>query len=222
MPRPKDRTIIGTRWVYRNKLDKDGVIIRNKARLVAQGFTQIESIDYGETFAPVARIEAIRLFLAYASYMNFTVYQMDVKTAFLHGDLAEEVYLKQPPGYESKRYPDHVYRLDKAVYGLKQAPRAWYDTLFAYLIKQGYRRGAIDNTLFIKESGSEIILAQIYVDDIIFGSTDEKLSTEFADILANKFEMTMMGKIDFFPRSSNRTTRGGHLNMPKQIHHRAS
>ena len=198
VPRPKDRTIIGTRWVYRNKLDKDGVIIRNKARLVAQGFTQIESIDYGETFAPVARIEAIRLFLAYASYMNFTVYQMDVKTAFLHGELAEEVYLKQPPGFESKRYPDHVYRLDKAVYGLKQAPRAWYDTLTTYLTEQGYRRGAIDNTLFIKESGSHIILAQIYVDDIIFGSTDQKLSTEFATIMANKFEMSMMGKMNFF------------------------
>ena len=102
---------------------------------------------------------------------------MDVKTAFLHGDLAEEVYLKQPPRFESKRYPNHVYRLDKSVYGLKQAPRAWYDTLTTYLTEEGYRRGAIDNTLFIKESGSHIILAQIYVDDIIFGSTDNNLST---------------------------------------------
>ena len=172
VPCPKDKSIIGTRWVYRNKMDEDGVATRNKARLVAQGFTQLEGLDYDETFAPVARLEAIRLFLAYASFKNFTVYQMDVKTAFLHGDLEQEVFLKQPPGFEDKDYPDHVYRLDKAVYGLKQAPRAWYDTLTEYLLHQGYRRGAIDNTIFIKESGPDIILAQVYVDDIIFGSTN--------------------------------------------------
>ncbi|TLX69571.1 hypothetical protein E9993_22875, partial [Labilibacter sediminis] len=198
VPRPSGKTIVGTRWVFRNKVDKDGIITRNKARLVAQGFTQIESIDYGETFAPVARIEAIRVFLAYASYMDFTVYQIDVKTAFLHGVLEEETYLKQPPGFEDKDHPDYVYRLDKAVYGLKQAPRAWYDTLTAYLVENGYRRGAIDNTLFIKNQGTDIILAQIYVDDIIFGSTSEKLSKEFADIMAQKFEMSMMGKMSFF------------------------
>nr|KAJ0202404.1 hypothetical protein LSAT_V11C600314680 [Lactuca sativa] len=139
VPRPSGKTITGTRWVYRNKVDKDGIITRNKARLVAQGFTQIESIDYGETFAPIARIEAIRLFLAYASYMNFIVYQMDVKTAFLHGVLEEEVFLNQPPGFVDKDHADYVYRLDKAVYGLKQAPRAWYETLTSYLLENGYR-----------------------------------------------------------------------------------
>ncbi|KAL4590852.1 hypothetical protein LXL04_003796 [Taraxacum kok-saghyz] len=122
VPRPKVKSIIGTRWVYRNKIDEDGIVTRNKARLVAQGFTQLEGLDYDETFAPVARLEAIRLFLAYASFKNFTVYQMDVKTAFLHGDLEQEVFLNQPPGFEDKDFPDHVYRLDKAVYGLKQAP----------------------------------------------------------------------------------------------------
>nr|KAJ0217759.1 hypothetical protein LSAT_V11C300154580 [Lactuca sativa] len=156
VPRPSGKTITGTRWVYRNKVDKDGIITRNKARLVAQGFTQIECIDYGETFAPVVRIEAIRLFLAYASYMNFIVYQMDVKTAFLHGVLEEEVFLNQPPGFVDKDRPDYVYRLDKAVYGLKQAPRAWYETLTSYLLENGYRRGAIDNTLFIKNKGSDM------------------------------------------------------------------
>ena len=119
VPRPKDKSIIGTRWVYRNKMDEDGVVTRNKARLVAQGFTQLEGLNYNETFAPVAILEAIRLFLAYASFKNFTVFQMDVKTAFLHGDLEQEVFLKQPPGFEDKDYPDHVCRLDKAVYGLK-------------------------------------------------------------------------------------------------------
>ena len=99
--------------------------------------------------------------------MNFKVYQIDVKTAFLHGDLEQEVFLRQPSGFESEEFPDHVYRLDKAVYGLKQAPRAWYDTLAAYLINKGYSRGAIDNTMFIKRTKSSIILAQVYVDDII-------------------------------------------------------
>nr|KAJ0204523.1 hypothetical protein LSAT_V11C500235470 [Lactuca sativa] len=198
VPRPSGKSITGTRWVYRNKVDKDGIITRNKARLVAQGFTQIESIDYGETFAPVARIEAIRLFLAYASYMNFIVYQMDVKTAFLHGVLEEEVFLNQPPGFVDKDHPDYVYRLDKAVYGLKQAPRAWYETLTSYLLENGYRRGAIDNTLFIKNKGSNMVLVQIYVDDIIFGSPNETLSKEFAEIMSQRFEMSMMGKMTFF------------------------
>ena len=198
VPRPPGKTIIGTRWVYRNKKDEDGIVIRNKARLVAQGFTQLEGLDYDETFAPVARLEAIRLFLAFASFMDFKVYQMDVKTAFLHGELGEEVFLKQPPGFEIAELPNHVYRLDKAVYGLKQAPRAWYETLAAYLQEKGYKRGAIDKTLFIKWSGKSIILAQVYVDDIIFGSTCEKLSNEFAEVMASKFEMSLMGELNFF------------------------
>ena len=123
---------------------------------------------------------------------------MDVKTAFLHGDLEQEVFLKQPPGFEDKEFPDHVYRLDKAVYGLKQAHRAWYDTLTEYLLHQGYRRGAIDNTLFIKESCPDIVHAQVYVDDIIFGSTNADLSKEFKNVMANKFEMSMMGELKFF------------------------
>nr|KAJ0228423.1 hypothetical protein LSAT_V11C100038800 [Lactuca sativa] len=187
VPISSGKTITRTHWVYRNKVDKDGIITRNKARLVAQGFTQIESIDYGETFAPVARIEAIRLFLAYASYMNFIVYQMDVKTAFLHA-----------PGFIDKDHPDYVYRLYKAVYGLKQAPRTWYETLTTYLLENGYGRGAIDNTLFIKNKGSDMILVQIYVDDIIFGSPNEKLSKEFAEIMSERFEMSMIGKMTFF------------------------
>nr|KAJ0222487.1 hypothetical protein LSAT_V11C200097470 [Lactuca sativa] len=198
VPRPLGKTITGTRWVYRNKVDKDGIITRNKSRLVAQGFTQIESIDYGETFAPVARIKAIRLFLAYASYMNFIVYQMDVKTAFLHGVLEEEVFLNHPPGFVDKDHPDYVYRLDKAVYGLKQAPRTWYETLTSYLLENGYRRGAIDNTLFIKNKGLDMVLVQIYVDDIIFGAPNEKLSKEFAEIMSQRFEMSMMGKMTFY------------------------
>ncbi|GJV77386.1 retrovirus-related pol polyprotein from transposon TNT 1-94 [Tanacetum coccineum] len=127
VPRPEGKTIIKTKWIFKNKKDESSLVIRNKARLVAVGYCQQEGIDYDETFAPVARIEAIRLFLAYAAHKGFTVFQMDVKTAFLNGILKEEVYVGQPPGFVSKQYPDHVYALDKALYGLKQAPRAWYD-----------------------------------------------------------------------------------------------
>ncbi|GKF76215.1 retrovirus-related pol polyprotein from transposon TNT 1-94, partial [Tanacetum coccineum] len=125
VPVPYGKTIIGTKWIFRNKMDENGVVIKNKARLVAQGFRQEEGIDYDETFAPVARLEAIRIFLAYAAYMGFMVYQMDVKSAFLNGKISEEVYVQQPPGFESSEFPNHVCKLDKALYGLKQALGAW-------------------------------------------------------------------------------------------------
>ncbi|GJT37379.1 putative ribonuclease H-like domain-containing protein [Tanacetum coccineum] len=135
---PYGKRAIGTKWVYRNKKDERGIVVRNKARLVAQGYTQEEGIDYDEVFAPVARIEAIRLFLAYASFMNFVVYQMDVKSAFLYGKIEEEVYVCQPPGFEDPEFPDRVYKVEKALYGLHQAPRAWYETLSTYLLENGF------------------------------------------------------------------------------------
>ncbi|GJW29217.1 putative ribonuclease H-like domain-containing protein [Tanacetum coccineum] len=176
---PKGHRAIGTKWVYRNKKDERGIVVRNKARLVAQGHTQQEGIDYDEVFAPVARIEAIRIFLAYASFMGFTVYQMDVKSAFLYGQIEEEVYVCQPPGFEDPDHPDKVYKVVKALYGLHQAPRAWYDTLATYLLSNGFKRGQIDQTLFIKSHQGHILLVQIYVDDIIFGSTKKELCEEF-------------------------------------------
>ena len=117
--RPKDKMVIGTRWVFRNKLDEDGIVTRNKARLVAKGYSQQEGIDYDETYAPVARLEAIKMFLAFAAHSNFKVYQMDVKSAFLNGELEEEVYVEQPPGFENQDCLDFVYLLFKALYGLK-------------------------------------------------------------------------------------------------------
>ncbi|KAD4180306.1 hypothetical protein E3N88_28897 [Mikania micrantha] len=198
VPLPKGKLPIGTRWVFRNKRDDSGVIIRNKARLVVQGFYQQEGIDYEEVFAPVARLEAIRIFLAYASYMNFTVYQMDVKTAFLYGKVKEEIYVCQPPGFEDSQYPEHVYKLDKALYGLHQAPRAWYATLTDHLLANGYTRGAIDQTLFVRKDKNDLILVQIYVDDIIFGSTSSALCKEFEGVMKKKFEMSAMGEMTFF------------------------
>ena len=177
--RPTKQKTIGTRWVYKCKRDDRGVVIRNKARLVVQGFRQIEGLDYNEVYAPVARLEAIRIFLAYASYKGIKVYQMDVKSAFLYGNISEDVYVAQPPGFVDPIHPDKVYILNKALYGLHQAPRLWYGTLATYLKEQGFRRGLIDQTLFIREKDGDLLLVQIYVDDIIFGSTNQDLCTEF-------------------------------------------
>ncbi|GJS06490.1 putative ribonuclease H-like domain-containing protein [Tanacetum coccineum] len=172
VPLPDGKIAIGTKWILKNKRDARGIVVRNKARLVAQGHRQEEGIDYDEVFAPVARIEAIRLFLAFASYMGFMVYQMDVKSAFLYGEIDEEVYVTQPKGFEDPHFPKHVYKVVKALYGLHQAPRAWYARLSTFLLKHNYRRGTIDKTLFIKKNSRDIILVQVYVDDIIFGSTN--------------------------------------------------
>ncbi|GJU14942.1 putative ribonuclease H-like domain-containing protein [Tanacetum coccineum] len=152
---------IGTKWVFRNKKDERGIMIRNKARLVAQGHRQEEGIDYEEVFAPVARIEAIRLFLAYASFMGFLVYQMDVKSAFLYGTIEEEVYVTQPPGFKDPDHPDKVYKVIKALYGLHQAPRASYETFANYLLSNGFKRGKIDQTLFINKQKGDIFLVQM-------------------------------------------------------------
>nr|GFC25631.1 copia protein [Tanacetum cinerariifolium] len=160
---------IGRKWVLKNKKDKRGIVVRNKARLVAQGHTQEEGIYYDEVFATVARIKAIRLFLAYASFMGFTMYQMDVKSAFLYGTIDEEVYVMRPPGFQDLAFPAKVYKVEKAMYGLHQAPRAWYGTLSKYLLKNGFQKGTIDQTLFIRRQRENFILAQVYVDDIIFG-----------------------------------------------------
>ncbi|XP_052627806.1 uncharacterized protein LOC128134289 [Lactuca sativa] len=198
VPTPPDVTVIGSRWVYRNKTDDQGIICRNKARLVVKGYSQQEGIDYDETYAPVARIEAIRIFLAYAAHKNFKVFQMDVKCAFLHGEIDREVYIQQPPGFEDPKFPDHSFKLQKAVYGLKQAPRAWYATLSTFLEESGFKRGSIDQTLFRKIFNKHLLIVQIYVDDIIFGSTDESLSVKFADLMKSKFEMSMIGEMTTF------------------------
>ncbi|GJT56816.1 putative ribonuclease H-like domain-containing protein [Tanacetum coccineum] len=184
---------IGTKWVFRNKKDESGIMIRNKARLVAQGYTQEEGTDYDEVFAPVARIEAIRLFLTYASFKYFVVYQMDVKSAFLYGKIEEEVYVCQPPGFEDPDFPDRVYKVEKALYGLHQAPKAWYETLLTYLLDNGFQRGKNDKTLFIRRYRGDILLFQVYVDDIIFGSTKKEL--------CNAFEKSMIGSLIYLTSS---------------------
>ncbi|GJS55423.1 copia protein [Tanacetum coccineum] len=184
-------TIIGTKWVFRNKFDENGVVSRNKARLVSQGYNQQEGIDYEETYVPIARLESIRILLAYACTLDFKLFQMDVKSAFLNGFINEEVYVAQPPGFINFAKPNHVYRLKKALYGLKQTPKAWYDRLKAFLIKHDYTMGMVDNTLFTKNKDLNLIIVQIYVDDIIFGSTYQEMCDDFAKIMHDEFEMRL-------------------------------
>ncbi|GJW01419.1 putative ribonuclease H-like domain-containing protein [Tanacetum coccineum] len=198
---PHGKRAIGTKWVYKNKKDERGIVIRNKARLVAQGYTQEEGIDYDEVFALVARIEAIRLFLAYASFKDFVVYQMDVKSAFLYGKIDEEVYVCQPLGFEDPEFPDRVYKVEKALYGLHQAPRAWYEiylpiywtidfreklcTEFEKLMHKKFQMSSMGELTFflglqVTQNDDEIFISQDkYMDEILkkFGSSTMKTAS---------------------------------------------
>ncbi|KAK2372230.1 putative mitochondrial protein [Trifolium repens] len=198
VPRPEDVNVIGTKWVYKNKSDENGTVTRNKARLVAQGYTQIEGLDFDETFAPVARLESIRLLLGVACILKFKLYQMDVKSAFLNGYLQEEVYVEQPKGFVDPEYPNYVYKLKKALYGLKQAPRAWYERLTQFLEEQGYRKGGSDKTLFVKQEKGKFIIAQIYVDDIVFGGMSNAMVQHFVQQMQSEFEMSLVGELTYF------------------------
>nr|GEZ50198.1 retrovirus-related Pol polyprotein from transposon TNT 1-94 [Tanacetum cinerariifolium] len=190
--------IIALKWIYMVKLDEYGDVLKNKAWLVAKGYRQEEGIDFEESFASVAHIEAFRIFIANAASKNMTIYQMDVKTAFLNDELKEEVYVSQPEGFVDPDHPTHVYRLKKALYGLKQAPRVWYNTLTRFLLDNKFSKGAVDPTLFTRKIGKHILLVQIYVDDIIFASTDPKAFDMFSNEMSLKFQMSMMGYMLFF------------------------
>jgi hypothetical protein len=197
VPRPK-QNVVGTKWVFRNKQDEHGVVTRNKARLVAKGYAQVACLDFEETFTPVARLESIQILLAYAAHHSFKLFQMDVKSAFLNEPIMEKVFMEQPPGFEDDRYPDHVYKLSKALYGLKQAPRAWYECLRDFLIANAFKVGKPNPTLFTKTCDGDLFVFQIYVDDIIFGSTNQKSCEEFSRVMMQKFEMSMMGELNYF------------------------
>jgi hypothetical protein len=173
-------------------------VTRNKARLVAKGYSQVEGLDFDETYAPLARLESIHILLAYVTCHGFKLYQMDVKSAFLNGPIKEEVYVEQPPGFEDGEYPNHVYKLSKALYGINQALRAWYECLRDFLITNGFKVGKADPTLFTKTVAKYLFVCQIYVDDIIFGSTNKSTCEEFSRIMVLKFEMSMMGELRYF------------------------
>ncbi|KAH9780169.1 hypothetical protein KPL71_007985 [Citrus sinensis] len=190
--------ILGTKWIFKNKTDEFGNIVRNKDRLVAQGYTQIEGVDFDETFAPVARIESIRLLFAVACLIGLKLFQMDVKSAFLNGILNEEAYVEQLKGFEDPHFPNHVFKLKKALYGLKQTPRVWYERLTKYLLENSYKRGGVDKTLFIKQLNPGILVVQIYVDDIMFGYTSSDYMQEFVSQMKREFEMSMVGELTYF------------------------
>ncbi|GJT32289.1 retrovirus-related pol polyprotein from transposon TNT 1-94 [Tanacetum coccineum] len=196
--RPDKVLLIKIKWIYKAKTGDISRVLKNMARLVAQGFRQEEGIDFEESFAPVARLEAILIFIVNATHKNMMIYQMDIKMAFLNGELKEEVYVSQPEGFVNQDNPSHVYKLKKALYGLKQALRAWYDMMSSFIISQHFSKGAVDPTLFTRQAGNDLLLVQIYVDDIIFASTNTAMCNEFANQMTTKLKMSMMGQMLFF------------------------
>jgi hypothetical protein len=192
---PPGCKLIGTKWVWKNKEGENDEVVRNKSRLVAHGYTQKEGIDYEDTFAPVACLEAIRILLAFSMDKGFKIYKMDVKSAFFNGVLEEEMFVRQPPGFESEKFPHLVYKLRNALYGLKQAPRAWYGRLRGFLFERGFEMGKVDQTLFLLRQGRDILILHVYVDDIVFGGSSNSLVARFVDDMSKEFEMSMMGEL---------------------------
>jgi hypothetical protein len=213
---------VGTKWVFCNKQDEHRVVTRNKARLVAKGYAEVAGLDFKETFAPMARLESIRILLAYAAHHSFKLFQMDVKSTFQNGPIKEEVYVEQPPGFEDDRYPDHMYKLSKALYGLKQAPRAWYECLRDFLIANAFKVGKADPTLFTETCDGDLFMCQIYVDDIIFGSTNQKSCEEFSRVMTQKFRDVDDGRVDLLPWIPSEATQGRHLHLPNEVYSRSS
>eukprot|EP00253_Pinus_taeda_P003527 PITA_03527 len=189
VPLPKGRKLVRCKWVYRTKYAPDGKVDKHKARLVAKGFSQVEGIDYTETFSPVAKMNSIRLVLSLAASLTWEVHQMDVKSAFLHGDLHEEIYMEQPIGF-IQTDSSLVCRLKKSLYGLKQAPRAWYTKMDSFLLESGFSRCYSDNTVYTKKVGNSLIILVLYVDDLILTSSDPNLINHVKSSLKKKFEMT--------------------------------
>ena len=195
---PSQTKAIGVKWIYKTKLNERGEVDKHKARLVVLGYAQKYGIDYTEVFAPVARWDTIRLIMALAAHQNWDIYQLDVKSAFLHGELKENVYIEQPKGFVKKGEEGKVLKLKKALYGLKQAPRAWYSRIKAYFLESGFEKCPSEHTLFTKTEEGKALVVSIYVDDLIFTGNDEKLIKEFKVSMKNEFDMTDLGKMKFF------------------------
>lgn len=196
---PEGKNVIGVKWVYKTKVGPEGEILKHKARLVVRGYTQEQGVDFDETFSPVARFETIRTLLAIAAHLKLTVYQFDVKSAFLNGELKEDVYIEQPKGFEVHGKKEHVYKLDKALYGLKQAPRAWYSKIDSHFLETGFERSSSEPNLYIKKNGgNELLIVCLYVDDMIYMGTNQSLIDQFKESMKKKFEMTDLGRMKYF------------------------
>ena len=199
MELPDGEKQIGVKWIYKTKFKENGEVDKYKARLVVKGYAQEYGVDYTEVFAPVARMETIRLVVALAAQKGWPIYQLDVKSAFLHGELDETVYVDQPCGYEQKGEEHKVYKLKKAFYGLKQAPRAWYSRIEAYFLKEGFEKCDYEHTLFVKREKEDIILiVSLYVDDLIFTGNDELMFAKFKSSMKHEFDMTDLGNMIYF------------------------
>jgi hypothetical protein len=184
---PRDVNVIGTKWVFKNKHGRDGEIMRNKARLVAQGFSQVKGLDFEEIFAPVARLEAIMILLAFVASKGFKLYQMDVESAFLNGVIQDEVFIRQTLGFKNPKYPSRVYKLSKTLYGFKQMLRAWYARLKTFLLEHGYMIWSVGKTLFTLNHDNDFLLVQIYVDGIIFSGSSHTLVLGFQEMMEKEF-----------------------------------
>ncbi|GJZ91077.1 retrovirus-related pol polyprotein from transposon TNT 1-94 [Tanacetum coccineum] len=218
VPAPNNIKPLTLKWLFKNKLDEENTVIRNQTRLVVRGYRQEEGIDFEESFALVARMEAIRIFLAYASHKLFIVFQMDMKTAFLHGSLKEDMYVCQPEGFINVDHPIHIYNLRKALYGLQQAPKAWYDKLLKFLLQNHFFKGTIDPTLFIRCFDDEVLVVQVYVDDNIFGSTNPRYTQLFADLMKSRIENSMIRELMFFlGLQVNQSPRGIFINQSNYV-----
>lgn len=198
VPRPPTANIVGCRWLYRHKFDSHGNFDRYKGHLVAQGFSQQPGLDFDDTFIPVVKPTTIRTVLSIVVSCHWPIHQFDVKNAFLHGDLSEEVYMKQPLGYVHPSFPDHVCRLRKALYGLKQAPRVWYQRFVIYISSLGFISSRSDSSLFTFHHDSETIYLLLYVDDIILMASKTSLITRVITRLSYEFAMTDLGPLSFF------------------------
>ena len=196
--KPQDRKVIGVKWVFRIKLNVDGSINKYKARLGVKGYAQIFGMDYSDTFAPVARLDTIRLLLAIAAQKGWKVYQLDVKSAFLNGFLQEEIYVEQPEGFVKKREEDKVYLLKKALYGLKQAPRSWYSRIDDHLQCLGFVKRVSESTLYIKHYEGDILVISLYVGDLLVTGNNAALIDEFKLEMMKVFEMTNLGLMTYF------------------------
>lgn len=198
VPFPKGKQVIGVKWIYKVKYHADGSVEHHKARLVAKGFVQTPGVDYAETFAPVARLDTIKIILAIAAQYKWPIFQMDVKSAFLNGYIDEEVYVEQPIGYEVPDKEHLVYKLKKALYGLKQAPRAWYARIDSYFMKKGFNKSPSEPTLYVQHIGNDILIVCLYVDDLLYTGKSKDLMEKFQAEMKQEFEMSDLGLMHYF------------------------
>ena len=196
--RPNHKKAIGVKWVYRTKLNSDGSVNKYKARLVVKGYAQVFGVDFSETFAPVARLETIRMLMSLAAQKGWIIHQMDVKSAFLNGYLEEEIFVEQPEGFVVQGQEEKVYRLRKALYGLKQAPRSWYSRIDAHLVNLGFKKSLSESSLYVKKTNGELLVVSLYVDDLLVSGSSGEHIDKFKEEMKDAFEMTDLGRMTFF------------------------